>query len=51
MASIENFKELMKVIPDHYRLNLLKGEIKIMPVHNKTSMLFFKMSTEIVLPC
>jgi len=42
MASIDNFKELMKVIPHHYRLNLLKGEIKIMPVHSKTSMLFLK---------
>jgi len=42
MASIENFEELMKVIPHHYRLNLLKGEIKIMPVHSKTSMLFLK---------
>ena len=42
MAFIENFEELMKVIPHHYRLNLLKGEIKIMPVHSKTSMLFLK---------
>jgi len=42
MASIENFEELMKVIPDHYCLNLLKGVIEIVPVHNETSMLFFK---------
>src|SRR5690242_5615311 len=42
MASIDDFKKLMKVIPDHYSLNLLKGVIKIMPVHCKTSMLFLK---------
>ncbi|CAG8652934.1 505_t:CDS:2, partial [Paraglomus occultum] len=39
MASIDNFKELMKVIPHHYRLNLLKGEIKIMPVKKRPYLL------------